>query len=208
MNEFDRKQALKPFLSEVLNSDMSSEQDKAILYVMATLVEEVEPSGETERVVHLEKDSDGRYSAYSDKLANLRLKDVSFWMNILAKVASVVAANASAHVDGGKLASAILALLSSMLGKEARRVEFNEQDAKILFAIAGIMAGTQVKTFSKGKLRNKLEELSGKAPGDFNIKDDRIDQSLKKLADHGVLDRDIRDGIYVVREKIKAPKQK
>ena len=207
MNQIDKEQALKPFLSEVLNSDLSSEQDKAVLYVMAALMEEVESSGEKERAVQIEQDSDGRLSAYSEKLANLQLRDISDWMKILSKAAPVVAmmlgGAASGSVDGGKLAIGILAFLSFMLGKEGIKVEFNEQDAKILLAISRIG-----KTFSKKKLRSELEELNKEFPGKFDIEQNLVERSLKKFVGYGVLDPDTRDDIYVVREKIKPLRQK
>ena len=211
MNQIDKEQALKPFLREVLNSDLSSEQDKAVLYVMAALMEEVESSGENERAVHIEQDSDGRFSAYSEKLANLQLRDISVWMQILAKAVPIASGvhhlATTGSVDAVKLAGGILAILGLMRDKKLIRKDFNEQDAKILYAISKIIAdNSSTMAFAKQRLLDKLNELGTNFSDQFNIDQDSIDESLAKFVRYGVLE--VQDGNYVVREKIKPLRQK
>ncbi len=209
MNEFEIKNVSERFFVESLKDFENGEKDNdAILILLSNLLEATDAEEDVHRDVYLTIDSNEEFSAYSKKLSNLlRLKDAAVWMKILEKVATVGGGIVVGEAFFGlpdwiKLSGGILSFLA-LMANEGTFVKFNEQDAKILLAISRIG-----KTFSKKKLRSKLEELNKEFPGKFDIEQNLVERSLKKFVRYGVLDSDTRDDIYVVREKIKPLRQK
>ena len=199
MKQLDKEQMVARFLAKTV-TDYDEKKDASTKILFAALLNEVKEDN-PDRTVNISVDSDDSFEAYSRKLSNLlQLTDPSHWMKIIKEFGKtaleIVGVQSVLNVsEGVKLGMAILGFLSIMY-KETK-VVFNEQDARILFAIASFD-----KSFSMENLKSKIDDLNTQYNGKFNFTDDLLLGTIEKLVKYQVLGKDTRDDIYVVKEKI------
>lgn len=176
---------LNEFLKEELPGfDGRSESDQNVLMVLSSLTEYDE---ENTRGVYLTEDSDGSMEGYSLKLSNIFSKGLTEWMNLFGKTTAIFGI-----VEFLKLASAFLLLVPVFY--EGIKEAFNEQDAKVLFAIFKLHR----KHFSVADILKQFQ----KSFDAEQLPTERIDATLLKLSNTGVL-KSRGKGDYNLIEPIK-----
>jgi len=183
-----QEQILAAYLKEELpDFEISRKEDKQILILLSeSLSFKKKATGEeTYRDVTIKEDSDGKISAYSIKLFNVLHVDLDKQINFLAKAGGILTIASMLKFTLGFLG--ILAFFIPM-----RKLEFNEQDAKVLLAIYKL----HKKEFSQSEIGHEFQVLNFEP-----IEPNRMNASLVKLANARVL-KSLGHGRYLKLEKI------
>lgn len=183
-----QEQILSAFLAEQLpDFDVSSKEGKQILLLLSeTLSLAQQDANEGYRTVTIKEDSDGKITAHSIKLFNILQADLDKQIKLLSRAIAIFPIALALQFTAGFLA--ILAYFIPML-----KVEFNEQDAKVLLAIYKLHS----KTFSTDTVNKELQNI------DFeSLTQKKLHASLVKLANAKVI-RSLGHGKYLRMEKLK-----
>ncbi len=168
-----QEKILSAFLSEELEDfDISRKEDKQILMLLSeTLSLAHQDAAGNYRAVTIKEDSDGKITAHSIKLSNIFQADLDKQIKLLSKAITIFPIALLLQFTAGFLA--ILASFIPML-----KVEFNEQDAKVLLAIYKLHS----KTFSKKSINKELQSL-----GFESLTQKNLQASLVKLSNAKVI---------------------
>lgn len=184
-----QEKILAAFLEEELDDfDVSNNKDKQMLYMLSetiSLKNEVQDKDGNYRTATIFKDSDGKITAHSIKRSNVFQADLAKQLKFMSKAIGIFPVAALLKFTGGFLA--ILATFLPML-----KIEFNEQDAKVLLAIYKLHR----KEFSESEVKSQFLALEFEA-----IPDEKMNASLVKLANAKVI-RSLGHGDYTKVEKI------
>jgi len=188
MNEQER--TLASFLEEQLpDFDTSRQEDRQILYLLSSSIhlqrQEKDSEGDY-RTVTITEDSDGKITAHSIKLYNVFVADADELLKFLSKAVQLFPIALVVKFTGGFLA--VLAAFIPMM-----KLEFNEQDARVLLAIYKVHS----KRFSEAEAGGRFSEL-GFGP----ITPEKLNASLVKLANAKVI-RSLGHRQYIIVEKIR-----
>ncbi|HHH54506.1 MAG TPA: hypothetical protein ENK91_12670 [Bacteroidetes bacterium] len=188
-----QEKVLAAFLeAELPDFDISRKEDKQMLILLSesvTLEQQVQDKDGNYRTVTITQDSDGKISAHSIKLSNVFSADLSKQLKLLSKAMGIFPVAMLLKFTGGFLA--VLAVFLPMM-----KMEFNEQDAKVLLAIYKL----HQNEFLVSEVQSQLQAL------DFEpITDKKMNASLVKFANAKVI-RSLGHGKYLRKEKIKYAK--
>jgi len=174
--------------AELPDFDISRKEDQQVLFLLSesiTLERQVQGKDGNYRTTTITEDSDGKITAHSIKLSNIFYADISKQFTLLSKAVSIFPMVALLKFTGGFLA--VLAAFLPMM-----KLEFNEQDAKVLLAIFQL----HQKEFSESEVNAQLQLLDFKS-----ITSKKLNASLVKLANAKVL-RSLGHGKYLRMEKL------
>ncbi len=182
-----QEKILAAFLEDELPAfDISRKEDRQILMLLSESIS-LERQGRdgNYRTVTITEDSDGKISAHSIKLSNVFYADLAKQIELLSKAFGVLPIAALLKFTGGFLA--VLAVFLPMM-----KLEFNEQDAKILLAIYKL----HQKEFSAEEVESEFQGL-----GFQLITPEKMNASLVKLANTKVI-RSLGHGKYLRMESL------
>lgn len=174
--------------AELPDFDISRKEDQQVLFLLSesiTLKRQVQGKDGNYRTATITEDSDGKITAHSIKLSNIFYADISKQFTLLSKAVSIFPMVALLKFTGGFLA--VLAAFLPMM-----KLEFNEQDAKVLLAIYQL----HQKEFLESEVKVQLQVLDFKS-----ITSKKLNASLVKLANVKVL-RSLGHGRYLRMEKL------
>ena len=174
--------------AELPDFDISRKEDRQVLFLLSEsirLERQVQGKDGNYRTATITEDSDGKITAHSIKLSNIFYADISKQFTLLSKAVSIFPMVALLKFTGGFLA--VLAAFLPMM-----KLEFNEQDAKVLLAIYRL----HQKEFSESEVKAQLQVLDFKS-----ITSKKLNASLVKLANVKVL-RSLGHGRYLRMEKL------
>ncbi|MBK8879388.1 MAG: hypothetical protein IPN74_12805 [Haliscomenobacter sp.] len=180
---------LRAFVAEKLHDDASLQPDEAVLRVLNAVVA-LEPGASREaeevRSIEIVEDTDGTYAAKSIKLFNLMKVSQHDLMGFLLKETTVFLTEDNRL----KIVLSLLNLLYEFFPKLT--YAFNEQDAKILFAVYSV--GTSA--FHPSEVAAAYLKRFGQP-----LPDAQLTRSLAFFKDLFVV-KYLGDGKYLLRENI------